>query len=72
MLSAGQMDQQKEGDDVAIVDVRRVPLDFHARFQAKERTYVGNWTQCRAENLNDLLVIILTCLWGFFPSNLTI
>ncbi|CAK9234579.1 unnamed protein product [Sphagnum troendelagicum] len=30
---------QKEGDDVAIVNVRRVPLDFHARFQAKERTY---------------------------------
>jgi tRNA U38,U39,U40 pseudouridine synthase TruA len=54
------------------VDVRRVPLDFHARFQAKERTYVGNWTHCRAENLNDLLVLILTCLWGFFPSNLSI
>jgi tRNA pseudouridine38-40 synthase len=32
---------QKEGDDVAIVDVQRVPLDFHARFQAKERTYVS-------------------------------
>jgi tRNA pseudouridine38-40 synthase len=32
---------QKEGDDLAIVDVRCVPLNFHARFQAKERTYVS-------------------------------
>lgn len=30
---------QKGGEDVQVVDVRCVPRDFHARFEAKERTY---------------------------------
>ncbi|KAH9625560.1 hypothetical protein KSS87_023457 [Heliosperma pusillum] len=29
---------QKEGD-VAVIDVRKVPSDFHARYRAQERTY---------------------------------
>ncbi|XP_074275047.1 uncharacterized protein LOC141599060 [Silene latifolia] len=30
---------QKEGDDVKVIDVRKVPSDFHARYRAQERTY---------------------------------
>eukprot|EP00250_Pteridium_aquilinum_P010792 c19628_g1_i3 orf=66-1112(+) len=30
---------QRDGEDVQVVDVRCVPRDFHARFEAKERTY---------------------------------
>ncbi|KAI5084503.1 hypothetical protein GOP47_0000672 [Adiantum capillus-veneris] len=30
---------QKNGEDVQVVDVRCVPRNFHARFEAKERTY---------------------------------
>ncbi|XP_047176983.1 tRNA pseudouridine synthase A isoform X1 [Vigna umbellata] len=30
---------QKHDSDLTIIDVRRVPSDFHARFKAQERTY---------------------------------
>lgn len=30
---------QRDGEDVQVVDVKCVPGDFHARFEAKERTY---------------------------------
>lgn len=31
---------QKDAGDMAVVGVQTVPLDFHARYRAQERTYV--------------------------------
>ncbi|XP_009783495.1 uncharacterized protein [Nicotiana sylvestris] len=30
---------QKNGGDIMVIDIRRVPADFHARYKAQERTY---------------------------------